>query len=295
MLDHLRELVVKPANESGGYGLLIGDRRQPDRTGRRGCGHRGRPAQLGGPAHPLALDRADALRRRSSSPATSTCGPSSCPARTSYVTAGGLTRVALREGSLVVNSSQGGGSKDTWVVETSGRLMLLSRVAENLYWAARYLERAEDTARIIRSYTERDAWTCRCPWARRGNRCSPSPAADRRSTSRTSAPDEEAIVRFLVADEPTRQRRHGHQPGPREPAAPRARSCPATAGRSSTTSTCTSPADRYDAVGRRSRGAVPGARPRPTCQRLDGILAATMSRDDAYGSCASARPSSAPT
>ena len=37
--------------------------------------------------------------------------------RTSYVTRGGLTRVALRKGSLVVNSSQGGGSKDTWVVE----------------------------------------------------------------------------------------------------------------------------------------------------------------------------------
>jgi uncharacterized circularly permuted ATP-grasp superfamily protein len=36
----------------------------------------------------------------------------------SYVTAGGLTRVALRKGSLVVNSSQGGGSKDTWIVET---------------------------------------------------------------------------------------------------------------------------------------------------------------------------------
>jgi len=37
--------------------------------------------------------------------------------RESYVTAGGLTRVALVEGSLVVNSSQGGGSKDTWIVD----------------------------------------------------------------------------------------------------------------------------------------------------------------------------------
>jgi uncharacterized circularly permuted ATP-grasp superfamily protein len=37
-----------------------------------------------------------------------------------YVTTGGLTRVAMREGSLVVNSSQGGGSKDTWVVELEG-------------------------------------------------------------------------------------------------------------------------------------------------------------------------------
>ena len=40
--------------------------------------------------------------------------------RTSYVTEGGLTRVALREGSLVVNSSQGGGSKDTWIVDATG-------------------------------------------------------------------------------------------------------------------------------------------------------------------------------
>jgi uncharacterized circularly permuted ATP-grasp superfamily protein len=37
------------------------------------------------------------------------------------VTTGGLTRVALRKGSLVVNSSQGGGSKDTWIVDTEGR------------------------------------------------------------------------------------------------------------------------------------------------------------------------------
>lgn len=42
--------------------------------------------------------------------------PFSLQARDSHVTAGGLTRVALRKGSLVVNSSQGGGSKDTWVV-----------------------------------------------------------------------------------------------------------------------------------------------------------------------------------
>ena len=39
---------------------------------------------------------------------------------TTYVTTGGLTRVALRRGSLVVNSSQGGGSKDTWIVDTEG-------------------------------------------------------------------------------------------------------------------------------------------------------------------------------
>ena len=48
-----------------------------------------------------------------------TCGPTSSPGRATWVLPGGLTRVALREGSYVVNSSQGGGSKDTWVLRPS--------------------------------------------------------------------------------------------------------------------------------------------------------------------------------
>ena len=56
------------------------------------------------------------------------------------VVPGGLTRVALRDGSLVVNSSQGGGSKDTWVLSD----LMLARVAETLYWTARDLERARE-------------------------------------------------------------------------------------------------------------------------------------------------------
>jgi uncharacterized circularly permuted ATP-grasp superfamily protein len=47
----------------------------------------------------------------------SICGPTCSPARRVSVIPGGLTRVALREGSLVVNSSQGGGVKDTWVLQ----------------------------------------------------------------------------------------------------------------------------------------------------------------------------------
>ena len=82
---------------------------------------------------------------------------------------GGLTRVALKKGSLVVNSSQGGGSKDTWVlagrsrvetdrpevdaVMTGGRpfegAAMLSRVADSIYWMSRYIERAENVARFI--------------------------------------------------------------------------------------------------------------------------------------------------
>ena len=75
--------------------------------------------------------------------------------------AGGLTRVALPRGSLVVNSSQGGGTKDTWVLRgepprprrrrppRGGRPDMLSRVAENLYWISRYVERAENVARLL--------------------------------------------------------------------------------------------------------------------------------------------------
>ena len=59
---------------------------------------------------------------------------------------GGLTRVALRRGSLVVNSSQGGGSKDTWVLDVTS---LLARYAECIFWLARYVERAENLARIL--------------------------------------------------------------------------------------------------------------------------------------------------
>jgi uncharacterized circularly permuted ATP-grasp superfamily protein len=115
VLDHLDELVVKPANESGGYGMLIGpaatkkDRKHFARLIRRA-------AQL----HRAAGDRLSTvptLVDGSSSRATWTCGRSSCRATDMYVTPGGLTRVALRKGSLVVNSSQGGGSKDTWIVD----------------------------------------------------------------------------------------------------------------------------------------------------------------------------------
>jgi uncharacterized circularly permuted ATP-grasp superfamily protein len=48
------------------------------------------------------------------------CGPSFSSGEQTYVTMGGLTRVALTKGSLVVNSSQGGGSKDTWIVDDGG-------------------------------------------------------------------------------------------------------------------------------------------------------------------------------
>ena len=80
---------------------------------------------------------------------------------TSYVTAGGLTRVALPKGSLVVNSSQGGGSKDTWIVDLPADGGTLTwrccrGSPTGLYWGARYVERAEDTARIVRAVHRAD-------------------------------------------------------------------------------------------------------------------------------------------
>ena len=107
---------MKPANESGGYGIMVGphssaaqhrkfaqlivkDPRnyiaQPTRSLSTA------PTYVDGMVQPRHLD----LR------------PFILQSKDSWVTPGGLTRVALKKGSLVVNSSQGGGSKDTWIVE----------------------------------------------------------------------------------------------------------------------------------------------------------------------------------
>ena len=78
--DNIGDLVVKPANESGGYGIVIGNRATATELADAIDGDRGRPAQLGRPADPLAVDRADASSTERSSRATSTCGRSSSPA-----------------------------------------------------------------------------------------------------------------------------------------------------------------------------------------------------------------------
>jgi uncharacterized circularly permuted ATP-grasp superfamily protein len=118
VLDHLDELVVKPANESGGYGMLIGPRatKKERDTFRKliTANPRNYMAQPtlslstaptitdGGSIEPRHLDLRPFILSRSDSV---------------YVTTGGLTRVAMTKGSLVVNSSQGGGAKDTWIVD----------------------------------------------------------------------------------------------------------------------------------------------------------------------------------
>ena len=155
VLDNLRELVLKPANESGGYGILIGNRATDAQLEAQVAAIEKDPRNW--VAQPiLQLSTAPTLCGDTIEPRHVDLRPFILTGASSYVTAGGLTRVALPKGSLVVNSSQGGGSKDTWIVDVARLvgLMLLARVADRIYWAARYTERAEDTARLVRAHGE---------------------------------------------------------------------------------------------------------------------------------------------
>jgi len=116
VLSHLDQLVVKPANESGGYGLLIGNRATPEQLRDQAAVIEADPRNW--VAQPiLSLSTVPTLREHGIEPRHVDLRPFILSGATTYVTAGGLTRVALTEGSLIVNSSQGGGSKDTWIVE----------------------------------------------------------------------------------------------------------------------------------------------------------------------------------
>ena len=117
VLAHLDELVVKPANESGGYGMLIGPRAtKAERKHFAGLIKRNPRNYIAQPTLGISTVP-DGRRPLHSSHDTSTYGHLSSVGGKSR-DRGGLTRVALRKGSLVVNSSQGGGSKDTWIVDT---------------------------------------------------------------------------------------------------------------------------------------------------------------------------------
>ncbi len=116
VLDNLRQLVLKPANESGGYGILIGNRATDAQLEAQVDAIEGDPRNW--VAQPiLQLSTAPTLCGDAIEPRHVDLRPFILTGESSYVTAGGLTRVALPKGSLVVNSSQGGGSKDTWIVD----------------------------------------------------------------------------------------------------------------------------------------------------------------------------------
>jgi uncharacterized circularly permuted ATP-grasp superfamily protein len=117
VLANLRELVVKPANESGGYGLTIGNRATDDELAACAAAIEADPRNW--VAQPIIdISVAPTLTEAGIEPRHLDLRPFILSGAGHYVTAGGLTRVALRPGSLVVNSSQGGGSKDTWIVES---------------------------------------------------------------------------------------------------------------------------------------------------------------------------------
>ncbi len=115
VLEHLDELVVKTANESGGYGMLVGPHSTSDEreefAGRIESDPRNYIAQP-----TLGLSRAPVIVDQQLEGRHVDLRPFILYSEDVYVLPGGLTRVALKQGSLVVNSSQGGGSKDTWVL-----------------------------------------------------------------------------------------------------------------------------------------------------------------------------------
>ncbi len=118
VLANLHQLVLKPANESGGYGIVIGDRASAGELEQAAAAIRDDPRNW--VAQPiLELSTAPTLVEEGIEPRHLDLRPFVLTGEGSYVTSGGLTRVALTKGSLIVNSSQGGGSKDTWIVDAA--------------------------------------------------------------------------------------------------------------------------------------------------------------------------------
>ena len=120
VLEHMEELVIKAVGESGGYGMLIG----PHSTFHER--EEFRQKILAEPrnyiAQPtLALSQAPCFIDGDVEARHIDLRPYILYGENATLVPGGLTRVALRRGSLVVNSSQGGGSKDTWVLREGGR------------------------------------------------------------------------------------------------------------------------------------------------------------------------------
>ncbi len=117
VVEHLHDLVVKPANESGGYGMLVGP--ASTRAERDEFAKLIQADPRNYIAQPtLGISTVPTLARGQLEPRHVDLRPFILSGADIKVTTGGLTRVALRKGSLVVNSSQGGGSKDTWIVDS---------------------------------------------------------------------------------------------------------------------------------------------------------------------------------
>ncbi len=115
VLANLERLVIKPVNESGGYGIVIGAQASKHELAQAAGRVRNDPRNY--IAQPVVnLSTVPTLCGKRIEPRHVDLRPFVLQGDHSYVTAGGLTRVALVRDSLIVNSSQGGGSKDTWII-----------------------------------------------------------------------------------------------------------------------------------------------------------------------------------
>ena len=123
VLEHLDQLVVKSANESGGYGMLVGPHSTRQQQDDFAAKIRDNPRNF--IAQPtLALSRVPTIVDDHFEGRHVDLRPYVLCGKEIFVLPGGLTRVAMRKGSLVVNSSQGGGSKDTWVLAESANFQM---------------------------------------------------------------------------------------------------------------------------------------------------------------------------
>ena len=116
VLEHISELVIKEVHGSGGYGMLVGPTATKQECADFAEKLKTRPANY--IAQPtLSLSTVPILVDKGVAPRHVDLRPYVLVSDKVQIIPGGLTRVALKEGSLVVNSSQGGGTKDTWVLE----------------------------------------------------------------------------------------------------------------------------------------------------------------------------------
>tara|TARA_R110002050_G_scaffold16019_2_gene49011 strand:- start:107194 stop:108660 length:1467 start_codon:yes stop_codon:yes gene_type:complete len=120
VLDHIHELVIKPVDEAGGYGISIGNRLTKKEIEEVKAQIKASPRKyvaqpiMSLSVHPTYIDETEEFEQRHVDLRTYTI----IGKDREFVLKGGLTRVALKKGNLIVNSSQGGGSKDTWVLKT---------------------------------------------------------------------------------------------------------------------------------------------------------------------------------
>ncbi|NJB69674.1 putative circularly permuted ATP-grasp superfamily protein [Saonia flava] len=119
VLEHIPELVIKPVDEAGGYGISIGNRLSKSeieqvkkQVGQNPRKYVAQPI-MSLSVHPTYIDDTESFEQRHVDLRTYTI----LGKDKEFVLKGGLTRVALQKGNLIVNSSQGGGSKDTWVLK----------------------------------------------------------------------------------------------------------------------------------------------------------------------------------